>query len=111
MTDSFIAASQNEDTTSYVSSSQLDETVDLADDDEACNFEDNMDIIKEQQEPKYDKDPLTAATMELMEKQMPAPLTGTGKRVAPKKQLAPKKRHKQWQVWWHLLKKVKKNWE
>ena len=92
ITDSFIAASQNEDTINYVSSSQHDEIAYLADDDEAFNFEDYMDAIEERQEPNADKDPLMVATMELMGKQKPAPLTSTGKGVAPKKQLAPKKR-------------------
>ena len=38
------------------------------------------------------KDPLTAATMELLGKQKSAPSTSTGKGAAHKKQLAPKKR-------------------
>ena len=81
MTDSFIAASQNEDTISYASSSQHDETVDLADDDEAFNFEEYMEEIEKQEEQKTAKDPLTAATMELIGKQKPALSTSSGKGV------------------------------
>ena len=101
-TDSFFLASQNEDTISYVSSSQHDETVNLADDEKAFNSEEYMEEIEKQEEPKTAKDTLTAAPMELMGKQKSAPSTSSGKRVAPKKQLAPKKRPAQTMaVWWH----------
>ena len=107
--DSFFPESQNEDTISYVSPSQHDETVDLADDEEAFNFEEYIEEIEKQEEPKTAKDPLTAITMELMGKQQPALSTSSGKGAAPKKQLVPKKKPAQTMASLvALAKKVKK---